>query len=203
MASLTAGRPNQKQRTRKDLLDAAARLVRAGGRPSLEEVAEAALVSRATAYRYFASIEALLLEAAVHVAAPDASVLDGAPPADPVARLEALDDAFEVMIRENEAPLRLMLARILERSVRPDAPADLPARQNRRTPLIEAALEPVRDAVPPETLRRLTAALAIVIGTESFVVTHDVLGLAPHEARAVRHWAIEALVHRARAEGGR
>lgn len=64
------GRPNQKQRTRKDLLDAAARLMKQGRKAGLEEIAEEALVSRATAYRYFPSVEALLLEAALHVALP-------------------------------------------------------------------------------------------------------------------------------------
>ena len=52
MADAETGRPNQKSRTRKDLLQAASRLMKEGRRPSLEEVAEAALVSRATAYRY-------------------------------------------------------------------------------------------------------------------------------------------------------
>ncbi|WP_309092919.1 TetR/AcrR family transcriptional regulator [Phenylobacterium sp.] len=191
------GRPNQKQRTRKDLLDAAARLVREGRRPSLEEVAEAALVSRATAYRYFPSVEALLLEASVHVAAPDASILDDAPPADALARVRKVDAAFDAMILANEAPLRLMLARILETSVRAGA-QDLPARQNRRAPLIEAALAPARDAFDPEALDKLTAALAIVIGTESFVVTRDVLRLSDDEAREVRDWAIAALIGAAR-----
>jgi AcrR family transcriptional regulator len=189
-----SGRSNQKQRTRKDLLDAAARLVREGRCPSLDEVAEAALVSRATAYRYFASVETLLLEASVHVAAPDAGVLEGASPSDPVERLRRVDAAFETMIRENEAPLRLMLAQILERSVRGDAPSDLPARQNRRSPLIETALEPVRASLDPHAFAMLVSALSILIGTESFVVTKDVLRLSDAEAAEVRRWAIEALV---------
>ena len=42
-------RQNQRYRTRKDLLDAAARLLKAGRSPSLEEVAAEAKVSRATA----------------------------------------------------------------------------------------------------------------------------------------------------------
>ena len=197
-APVKAGRPNQKQRTRKDLLDAAARLVREGKRPSLEEVAEAALVSRATAYRYFASIEALLLEASVHVAAPGAEVLDAASPDDPVERVRTVDAAFEAMIRANEAPLRLMLARILERYATSEAPDDLPGRQNRRAPLIEAALAPAREAFAPADLERLTAALSIVIGTESFVVTRDVLRLPDDQAREVRAWAIGALIAAAR-----
>ena len=192
------GRPNQKRRTRKDLLEAAARLVRESGRPSLDDVAEAALVSRATAYRYFPSIEALLLEASIHVAAPNAAVLDDASPIDPIDRLQKVDAAFDDMIRENEAPLRLMLARILERSVRGDAPSDLPARQNRRLPLIEAALDPARPGLDPAAFEKLVSALSIVIGTESFVVTKDVLQLSDAEAREVRRWAITALVDAAR-----
>ena len=48
---VTRTRGNQKQRTRKDLLQAASRLTKQGLRPSLEEVAAEAMVSRATAYR--------------------------------------------------------------------------------------------------------------------------------------------------------
>lgn len=192
------GRLKQKQRTRKDLLDAAARLVREGARPSLDEVAEAALVSRATAYRYFSSIEALLLEASLHVVAPNDGVLADASPTEPLDRLRRVDAAFESMILENEAPLRLMLAQTLERSVRGDAPSDLPPRQNRRSPLIEAALEPSRQAIDPKTFEVLVSALSILIGTESFVVTSDVLRLSDAKARDVRHWAIAALVEAAR-----
>src|SRR6185295_18078470 len=46
MADAEKGRPNQKSRTRKDLLRAAARLMKEGRNPSLEEIAEEALVSR-------------------------------------------------------------------------------------------------------------------------------------------------------------
>lgn len=69
--------------------------------------------------------------------------------------------------------------------------AGVPARQNRRTPLIEAALEPVRQQFKPSTLTR---ALALVIGTESRIVFKDVLQLSDAEARKVRRWAIRALV---------
>ena len=54
---------HRRRRTRKDLLEAAARLMEQGKKPTLEEIAEEALVSRATAYRYFPSVEALLNEA--------------------------------------------------------------------------------------------------------------------------------------------
>ena len=57
------GRPfraNQLRRTRKDLLDAAARLTRQGRNPSLDEVAAEAMVSLATAYRHFPDVSTVL-----------------------------------------------------------------------------------------------------------------------------------------------
>ena len=62
MVAQQTGRPNQKSRTRKDLLQAAGRLLKQGRKPTLDEVAAEALVSRATAYRYFPTPESLVLE---------------------------------------------------------------------------------------------------------------------------------------------
>jgi AcrR family transcriptional regulator len=190
------GRPNQKSRTRKDLLHAAARLMQEGGSPTLEEVAEAALVSRATAYRYFSGIEALLVEAALDVAMPDAAFFEGDASADPAGRLLRADAAVADMVRANEPALRFMLVHSLQRGM---ADAGLPARQNRRTPLIEAALAPARGTFAPAALDRLAKALALVIGTESMLVFKDVLRLSEAEAAAIRGWMIRSLVEAARA----
>lgn len=196
-----AERPNQRLRTRKDLLRAASRLMKQGRKPSLEEIAEDALVSRATAYRYFPNVEQLLLEASLDVAIPEAKDLFGpGAPVDPVARLERVDAAFHEMILANDAPLRIMLARSLERAI---AGGDAtPARQNRRTPLIEAALEPARGEFAPEALDRLAKALALVIGTEAMIVFADVLRIDAAEASDVKRWAIRALVEAARKSDG-
>jgi AcrR family transcriptional regulator len=183
-----SGRGNQKLRTRKALLEAASRLMRAGVKPSLDEVAEAALVSRATAYRYFTNVEALLVEAALDVASPDAATLFADAPPDPIARLERVDDAFDELLRANEAHFRTMLAHSMTRGSDPDAPA----RQNRRGPLIDAALSTA--PMPAAARDRLAQALAVVIGTESMVVFSDVLRLPAEEARAVRRWMIRTLV---------
>ena len=193
-----AGRPNQRTRTRKDLLQAASRLMKHGRKPTLEEIAEEALVSRATAYRYFPSVEALLVEAPLDVAVPEAEDLFQGMASDPLSRLERLDGALHGMIQANEAPLRMMLAHSLQRGVGAARDADVPARQNRRTPLIEAALDPARQQFRPAALRNLVRALALVIGTEAMVVFKDVLRLDDAEARKVRRWAIRALVEAAR-----
>lgn len=193
------GRPNQRRRTRKDLLQAAARLLKQGLKPSLEEVAEEALVSRATAYRYFPNIDALFVEASVDVAAPEArDIFDGGSPDDPVLRMARVDAALQKMIIENEVPLRMMLAHSLEQRARGNEDGELPVRQNRRTPLIEAALAPARKQFKPANLDTLTKALALIVGTEAMVVFQDVLQLDDAEAKTVKRWAIEALVDTAK-----
>lgn len=190
-------RENQRLRTRKDLLQAAARLMSAGKSPSLEDVAEAALVSRATAYRYFPSIEWLLAEAPVEIAMPEPEALFAAETStDPVARVVRVDAAVEDVILANEAALRMMLVHTLQLRLR-NGPGNAPARQNRRTPLIAAALEPMQGRVAPEALDRLTKALGLVIGTESAIASKDVLELDDADARGVRRWMIRALIEAA------
>lgn len=191
------GRPNQRLRTRKDLLEAGLRLSSERRQPSLEEIAEAAMISRATAYRYFPNVEALLAEASAHVAFPDIKTLfDGLEEAGPVERLKRLDEATSAMIAANEPALRAMLASAVRQGMGDE---DVPARQNRRSPAIERALAPCRSEFEAEAFDRLQKGLALVIGTEALLALKDVLRLDEAEATAIRQWAIEALVEKARA----
>src|SRR5690349_17069086 len=97
-----SGRQNQRRRTRKDLLEAAARLVKQGRTPSLDEVAEEALVSRATAYRHFPNVETLLIEASFDIAIPDANELfRDSREADPVARVQLVDKVLHDVVLAN------------------------------------------------------------------------------------------------------
>jgi AcrR family transcriptional regulator len=191
-------RANQRLRTRKDLLRAAARLMTSGAAPTLEEVAAEAMVSRATAYRYFPSAEALLAEAAVDVVFPEPEeVFDGAMK-EPTARLLAADRAMHELIVANETALRMMLMHSMQLSIRGETGEKAAARQNRRTQLIEAALAPCRGDFEPEQYRKLVSALAFILGTEAMLVTKDVLELDEAAAGEVRRWAIGAMVDAAR-----
>jgi AcrR family transcriptional regulator len=191
----------RKHRTRKDLLNAAARLMQEGhSKPTLEDVAQAALVSRATAYRYFPNIEALLVEASLDIAAPQIEELfseESKMAEDAMARIKRVDAAFEAMMNANEAGLRTMLAHSVKRDKVAEA-ADFPARQNRRTPIIEAALEPLRQQFKPTAYKNLVRALAVYIGTESMIVFKDVLQLDESETRKVKRWAMRALIDAAK-----
>jgi AcrR family transcriptional regulator len=195
VTSRDTGRPNQRNRTRKDLLAAAARLLKSGRRPTLEDVAEEAMVSRATAYRYFPSVDALLVEAPLDGATPSPDELFGdTDTGDVIERLERVDAALDDMIAANEAALRLMLAHSLQRQSNGNDGIGFPARQNRRSTLIDAALAPARDDIEPAAARHLANALALIVGTESMVVLKDVLELDADEAAEVKRWAIRALV---------
>jgi len=199
----TAERTNQRYRTRKDLIAAAERLMKNGPKPSLEDVAEAARVSRATAYRYFPNVEALLIEAALDSATPDIEALFAQDAStDPEQRIDKAEAAMHRMAFDNETGIRLMLAATLTRAAEGHDGA-VPLRQNRRSALIDAALAPARGRFRKNVYARLRAALALVFGSESMVVFRDVLRLDESEARQVKSWAVKALVRAALEESRR
>ncbi len=177
--------------------------MKAGHKFTLEDVAADAMVSRATAYRYFSSVEALMVEAPLDggVTPSPADLFETVASTDPVERLLLVDTALHDMIADNEPALRLMLSQTVQRACDDHHDdQEIPVRQNRRTALIEAALEPARggEFTPPAALSTLAKSLSLIIGTESMVVTKDVLRLDASDARQVRHWAIRALVDSAR-----
>ena len=186
---------NQQLRARKDLLQAAARLSKEGRKPTMDEVAKEALVSRATVYRYFKNIDALLLEAPLDAAVgrPEEMFVDDLS-TDPEKRVDAAEAAMHEIAYRNEAQLRLLLANSIARD---PGDATLPKRQNRRTPLIEAALATSRKRFTEANYRKLCSALAILFGTESMIVCQDVLGIDEKTARKVKSWAVKALVRAA------
>jgi hypothetical protein len=116
---------------------------------------------------------------------------------DPEERLDRAEAAMHQLTYQNEPQLRMMLANSLVRGVSQGGSDAAPVRQNRRTPLIEAALAPAKGRFSREAYENLRAALGLVFGTESMVVFRDVLPLSERKARKVKSWAIRALVRAA------
>jgi len=187
------GRDNQKRRTRKTLVEAAGLLIAEGRRPSVAEVADAAEISRRTAYRYFPSAEQLSVEAALEATRQNMELTIEAGRADaPVAdRVARLVDALSRMTLENEALLRQMIRFTIDRdAIEPG----VPPRPSRRLEYVERALTPLQGVLDQDELDRLTNALAVVIGIESTIVLRDICGLDSAEILRVQHWAARALV---------
>jgi AcrR family transcriptional regulator len=198
-------RARQKLRTRNALVDAAARLLRDGARPTVAEAAEEAMVSRATAYRYFPTQEALLVEASS--IAPAVAVVEGLfdrdVSDDPEKRLLKLLDAFNPVVLREEGAMRMALRAYLDAwfANRSDGREDLPVREGRRMRWIEEALAPAFAQLPPDRRRRLAAALALTMGTEPILIMKDVCRIDDgFEALAVLRWAARALLRAALAE---
>jgi AcrR family transcriptional regulator len=192
-------RLNQKLRTRTLLLRAARELVSEGKTPTVAAVADAAMVSRATAYRYFPNPEALLAEVPLDVAAPTVESLfgDGAP-TDPEDRVVLVQNALYDLSREHESEFRLFLRASLMRSLQDlDGTGD-PFRGARRVALLDEALKPLADELPAEELEQLKTALAILVGGESLIVLRDVLRLDHDQARTRGESAVRQLVRAAR-----
>jgi AcrR family transcriptional regulator len=197
------GRPSQRRRTRKAIIDAAVELVAAGQTPSVDEIARAAEVSRRTIYLHFPTLEQLLIDAtagALSNAAIDAALDQEADSADPAARVEALAGRM-LELSTAALPLGRQLIRLTV-AAPPTADTGLPKRGYRRIEWIERALEPLRRTLDDEQFERLVSSLALVIGWEAMIVLRDVRGLdADAEARTVT-WAARALVDAMLAEAG-
>jgi AcrR family transcriptional regulator len=190
-----APRENQTRRTRRALLDAADELFAEGRVPTVAAVAERADISRATAYRYFPTQEALLLETSF---LGDSDTLRAIPElagtiTDPAERVaEAVRTGAEWTLGR-EAKLRM----ILRTSLDPASPAARPAR---RRGFIAALLESVRDELAPETYERLAASLTLLFGIDPVVSLADNGDLAREQIPDVLAWTARRLVEAALAE---
>ena len=194
-------RANQKERTRAALVAAAAELLRRdAGPPTVAEAAEEAKVSRATAYRYFPTQEALLVEVAAlgPAVAPVEAALAALPPEGgaPEARLLRLLDAFNPILFADQATMRTALRVYLDtwfenRRAGEESP---PVREGRRMRWLDEALAPVRRGMPARDWRRLRAALSLTLGSEALIAMKDVCRLGDEEALAVLRWAAAALL---------
>jgi AcrR family transcriptional regulator len=185
-----SGRRQQKARTREALLDAARALLADGASPTVEDAAERASISRATAYRYFPNKRALL--AAVQPQLEAESMLGPDPPAGAQERLAIAVDAIIAMTLDTEPALRAMLRLSLEPGHH--AGEDLPFRKGRRIVWIEDALEPLRKKLGRRDFDRLVVAIAAAIGIDSLVWLTDVAGLTRHEAADLMRWSARSLL---------
>ena len=164
----------------------------------MDEIAEEAKVSRATAYRYFPSLPALLCEAPLDDAVPGPDdVFADETSQDPETRVDKAEAALHAMVYRNETQLRLMLAETLKARSDDKGKRAIPVRQSRRIGLIQAALSPTRDKLDDASYNRLCAALALFFGPESMIVFRDVLPLSERQAREVKSWAVRSLVRSA------
>jgi AcrR family transcriptional regulator len=190
------GRPAQRRRTRKAIVDAAMALMAQGKSPSVADVAAAADVSRRTVYLHFPTFEQLLIDATVGALAQSTVDRAVAPAAkdEPVElRVERMVRALHEMPPDVERLGRRLIRLTVEDGAQPSSD-DGPRRGYRRIEWIESALAPWRVQIGPTRWRRLVAAIAMVVGWEAMIVQRDVCGLTAKEGEELSVWAADALL---------
>jgi AcrR family transcriptional regulator len=197
MSSTKKPRLNQRRRTRAALVEAATQAVRRGETPTIESAAAAAGISRATAYRYFTSQQALLLETSLDAVStiPDPSLVDEGPVE---SRVDMAIRFFVRMAHSHEPFMRTFLMLSMDHwlHTHKDGKVGHALRKGRRIPWLDRALAPLRKLSPREK-RRLKTALSMLCGVEAMIVTKDVCGCTAKEAEETSRWAAQAILHAA------
>jgi AcrR family transcriptional regulator len=198
-------RANQKARTREAIVAAANELHRDGITPTVEEAAKRARVSRATAYRYFPTKDALRIELAeiAPSLAPLESTLKRLQTNDVEQRLLGVLDAFDRVVLEKEEHYRTA-ARVFQdtwlRAHRKGEQAPI-VREGRRMRWLDEILAPL-DGLPAEHKERLKAALSLTLGIDPIIIMKDVCRLGDEEALAILRWVARALLRAGLEEAG-
>ena len=175
----STGRVNQRRRTYNAILQAAAELMRTGREMTMLEVAKAALVSEATAYRYFPDLASLLQAAmAGQMPTPAEALETVADSPDPVERVAVATEHLLRTVLTYQGATRAMIAATITR------PATASARPGLRFGLIDYALSPLDDALDPAALAQLKNDLAVVVSAEALFSLTDLCHLDPEAAIA-------------------
>jgi AcrR family transcriptional regulator len=190
-------------RTRKLMLDTAIGLMQRGQTPSVSDVAEAAQVSRATAYRYFPSQAALVHAVVDEALGPILDWRSDSPDAE--ARITDLLTLSMPRVAEFEATFKAALKLSLEQWAQRQAGTlgtEPPFKRGHRVHLLQMAIAPLKNKLPEAKFQRLAKALSLVYGLEVLIVLKDLWGLEFDELKDVAVWAAGALVRAAVAEAG-
>lgn len=177
------------------MLKTAIDLMQRGETPSVSQAAEAAGVSRATAYRYFPS-QAALVQAVVD---------EGLGPilswnstlADAEERVDDLLRSSSRRIVEFESTFKAALKLSLEQWARDRAGTlgeEPPFKRGHRVDLLQKAIEPLRQRLTKTQFSRLAKALSLTYGLEVLLVLKDIWGLEQKEVQDVARWAARSLV---------
>jgi AcrR family transcriptional regulator len=175
------GRTNQKARTQRAIVEACVELIRQRRSVTMPEVVKAAMVSEATAYRYFPDLASLLARAlAEDWPTPAEALAPVAASEDPVERVAFATRFLLRGIAERQAVVRSMISATL---VQPELSGT--ARPGIRFGLIEYALSPfidVLEVTAPELLAQLRLGLAVVVSAEALFSLTDLCGLSIEDA---------------------
>jgi AcrR family transcriptional regulator len=170
-------------------------IIQQGGHiPSVAEVAVRSNVSRATAYRYFASRSALVT-AVIDSSLGPVRMLASDTPGGRERVHELFVETFP-RFKEFEPQLRAAAQLSLEQWAleRAGLLEEEPYRRGHRVRILAHAIEPLAVSMTPAVRDRLHHALSVVYGIEPYVILKDIWGLPDREVERVALWMADALI---------
>jgi AcrR family transcriptional regulator len=186
---------------RKMLLTTAMEMMARGVTPSIAELAEAADVSRATAYRYFATQGELVSAIVGESLGPILDWQSDAPTA--AERVDALFCATYPRLEQYEVPLRAAIQLSLQQMAqqRASGPAtERPFVRGFRIERLRSAAQPLQGKLDKAQFDRVVQALSLLYGTEVFLVLKDIWRLELDQILDVVRWTAGAVLQRAERE---
>lgn len=190
----------RRARTYRHLVDEAMKLARNGSVASITEVAAAAGVSRATAYRYFPSqsrlVDAIVEESLGPVRRFESREIEGE------ARIRDLFEQTFPRFKEFEPQLRAALQTALDHWARERAGTldEEPFRRGNRRRILAHAAAPLRAQLGARHYERLLKALSLVYGIEPYIVLKDMWKASNPEVDRIARWVAEAVIEKSLAE---
>lgn len=176
-------------------------LCEGGRKPSFPEVAERAMVSRATAYRYYSSVEDLISDAMFERAVPALESFGDPARDDPAEMASRAARTMNKLLLDDEVGLHAVERSFMSAWL--DNPQQSrPPRPARRMQYIDPIVDSLKGELTPAARKRLAHGLAMLMGTEAALALRDVAGASVDEAIAACGWAARALVRQALAEAG-
>ncbi|MGI8762063.1 MAG: hypothetical protein ACR2LF_12370 [Jatrophihabitantaceae bacterium] len=155
----------------------------------MPDAADRALVSVATAYRYFTSADVLWAEAsttAYEQTVAEAHQRIDAAGTDPQARLEALIRSTGFQMLDDQVPYRRIARSALDLWFRQQSLPDeepVPVRRGRRNEQIRKVVAPLADVLTEAEVDQLCHALGLLIGVEPMISLVDAVGLDIPDAK--------------------
>ena len=187
--------------TRNLLLETAMQMIQEGQIPTLPEVARRARVSRATAYRYYASRSALITAVIDASLGPVRTFASEEP--DGCKRVRELFASTFPRFKEFEPQLRAAAQLSLEQWAleRAGQLQEERYRRGHRISILAHAIEPLHGQLTPKMLDRLHKGLSVLYGIEPHVVLKDIWGLSDKAVEEIALWMANALLAAALADG--
>lgn len=184
---LESGRTKQKLKTRTKILDCARQFFREGKEISLEAIADAAGISRATIYRYYSSADILLGEVGVELQSPE-DIFKQVRDLDFKEQLLGIQDYFNQRAIRYEEGFRKHLGVVLASAI--------PSHERgiRRVATLQNVLQHPSVELSREEREYLLASAAVLMDIEPLIVTKDICKLDNEKSLKALRWALEMIL---------